>query len=208
MTNTPIRLAVLASGSGSNFEAIASHFKDSTAVDVALCVSNKPSAGVLARAQSYDIPTALVDTSESISYSSSLLQLLEQHDVSHVALAGYLKLIPDEVIARYRNKILNIHPSLLPAFGGKGMYGRRVHEAVIASGTQWSGATVHFVDETYDTGLIIMQEPVPVSADDDPASLAARILKVEHRLYPSVIELLADNRIDIIDNRVQIKERD
>lgn len=206
MSSTPVRLAVFASGGGSNFDAIARHFKDSQLLQVVLCVSNKPKAGVLDKARSLAIPTAVIETRDPDIYLHSLLQALEQHGVTHIALAGYLKMIPVGLIERFRNRIVNIHPSLLPAFGGKGMYGRRVHEAVIASGTRWSGATVHFVDETYDTGPIIMQEPVPVASDDDAASLAARILKVEHRLYPAVLELLSQGRITLTDNRVYIRD--
>nr|WP_243665078.1 phosphoribosylglycinamide formyltransferase [Rhodothermus marinus] len=121
-----------------------------------------------------------------------MLEVLRAHDVELVALAGYLKKIPDNVVAAYRNRILNIHPSLLPAFGGPGMYGRRVHEAVLNYGVRWTGATVHLVDEEYDHGPIVLQEPVPVLPDDTPETLAARVLEVEHRLYPEALRLFAE----------------
>jgi folate-dependent phosphoribosylglycinamide formyltransferase PurN len=115
------------------------------------------------------------------------LAALEPRRVDLLVLAGYLKLVPAEVVARYRGRIINVHPALLPAFGGKGMYGRRVHEAVLASGARESGATVHLVDEVYDRGTILAQARVPVLPDDDPETLAARVLQVEHRLLPAVV---------------------
>ena len=126
--------------------------------------------------------------------------------VNFVALAGYLRKIPAAVVAHYKNRMLNIHPALLPAFGGKGYYGRRVHEAVIEHGVQWSGATVHLVDEQYDTGPIVVQRPVRVEPDDTPETLAARILKVEHEIYPEAIGLFAEGRVRIEGRRIRSLE--
>ncbi len=207
MTEQILRVAVFASGGGSNFQSLVDHAAESPNVEVSLCISNKKDAGVLARAADAGIPTLVLspsDFSDPNDYIRELLQHLVAHDVNMIALAGYLKMIPTEVIGAYRNRILNIHPSLLPSFGGKGMYGKRVHEAVIKSGTQWSGATVHVVDEEYDTGPIVIQEPVPVDQNDTPESLAARVLKVEHRLYPRALQLFADNKVRVTGNRVII----
>src|SRR5690606_35781064 len=127
-------------------------------------------------------------TEEAGAGADALLRLLEDAGIDLIALAGYLKLVPREVVDRFRDRILNIHPALLPAFGGHGMYGLRVHRAVLASGAKVSGATVHLVDERYDEGPIVAQWPVPVLPGDTPARLAARVLKVEHILYPLAVE--------------------
>ena len=125
--------------------------------------------------------------------------LLAVHDVGLVALAGYLRYVPATVVTRYAGRIVNVHPSLLPAFGGPGMYGGRVHDAVLTAGVTVTGATVHFVDEVYDRGRIIAQWPVPVLAGDDRASLAARVLRLEHLLYPRVVDALAGGRLTLAD---------
>ncbi|MFC1544975.1 phosphoribosylglycinamide formyltransferase, partial [Gemmatimonadota bacterium] len=122
-------------------------------------------------------------------------------------LAGYLKMVPPNVVAAYSNRMINIHPALLPAFGGQGMYGRRVHEAVLASGAKLSGPTVHFVNEEYDRGPIIAQRAVPVYHDDTPEQLAARVLEQEHELLPEVVELIATGRVEVIDGRVRVERR-
>jgi formyltetrahydrofolate-dependent phosphoribosylglycinamide formyltransferase len=151
---------------------------------VVLVLSNNPAAGGLARARRAGVSTeVLVDPASGPEW----LERLTQAGVDLVVLAGYLKLVPTEVTSAYRGRILNIHPSLLPAFGGAGMYGRRVHQAVLASGVATSGATVHLVDETYDRGEILAQRTVPVLAGDTPDTLAARVLAVEHQLLPAVV---------------------
>jgi folate-dependent phosphoribosylglycinamide formyltransferase PurN len=126
-----------------------------------------------------------------------LFQVLEASGAGLVILAGWLRLIPSNVVRAFRGRMINIHPALLPAFGGPGMYGRRVHEAVVASGVRVSGATVHFVDEVYDRGAIIAQWPVPVLEGDDAEALAARILEVEHRLLPAVVLAFAERRFEL-----------
>jgi len=123
-------------------------------------------------------------------FSGAMLDTLEEHHIEFILLAGYMRKIPAEMVKRYSGKILNIHPALLPKFGGEGMYGTHVHEAVIAAGESRSGATVHFVDEEYDRGAILLQRSVPVETDDTPQSLAARVLECEHRLYPDALEKL------------------
>jgi phosphoribosylglycinamide formyltransferase-1 len=121
-----------------------------------------------------------------------------------VALAGYLKKIPSDIVRRYHHRMVNIHPALLPSFGGKGMYGRRVHEAVLESGVRWTGVTVHLVDEEYDTGPIILQEPVPVYPGDSVEELAARVLEIEHQLYPRALNLVAETRVRVEGRKVHI----
>lgn len=203
----PLRLAVFASGGGTNFQSMLDAI-DAGRLDasVALCVSNTASAGALDRAEAHDIPTAVLDTKtfDAAAYARTVLDTLAGHDVTFIALAGYLRKIPAAVVDAFRGRMVNIHPALLPAFGGKGMYGRRVHEAVIDYGVQWTGATVHLVDEQYDTGPIVLQRPVPVRFDDTPDTLAARVLKVEHAIYPEALQLFAENRVRLDGRRVQI----
>ncbi len=186
-----VRLAILASGGGSNLQAIIDYLDalgDARAADVVLVASDRPGAHALARAASRGIATAVIARPHD---GPALVRLLETHDIDCIALAGYLKLVPREVIARWSGRIVNIHPALLPKFGGAGMYGRRVHEAVIAAGEKESGATVHQVNDEFDRGAIIAQERVPVEPADTPATLAARVLAAEHRLYPRTLHALA-----------------
>jgi phosphoribosylglycinamide formyltransferase 1 len=192
-----LSLAVFGSGRGSNFEAILNAMMDQTLPDVriALVVSNKADAGILALARKNDIPAihcSQLQFPDESSFARGLLDLLKAHRADTVVLAGYLKKIPGSVIEAYRHRMLNIHPALLPRFGGAGMYGLRVHEAVIAAGERESGATVHIVDEEYDHGEIVMQRRVPVLPGDTPAVLAARVLEVEHVLYPAAIRHFAE----------------
>src|SRR5690606_28051091 len=144
------------------------------------------------------------DQKSNLSYND-LVSLLESLEINLIVLAGYLKLIPDSVIVKYKNRIINIHPALLPSFGGKGMYGKKVHEAVFKSSAKVSGATVHFVDETYDTGKIVAQQCVDISDVSNPDEIAERVLKVEHEILPYVISKFADDKIKIINERVVIE---
>lgn len=205
-----LRLAVFASGGGSNFKAILDAVANETLpATVVLLVSNKPGAGALAHARSYGVPTAVLDPSAFTSdeaYTEALQDALDAHCVTFIALAGYLRRIPSAVVRAYRGRMLNIHPALLPAFGGQGMYGRRVHEAVLASGVRWTGVTVHLVDEDYDTGPIVLQQPVPVQPGDTPDTLAARVLVEEHRLYPEALRLFAEDRVTVEGRRVHLHD--
>ncbi len=178
--------AVFASGGGSNFQALLDHAPPQPRFRIRLLVSDRDGIGALQRARDGGIPTRVVPTRDrtGAEVAAETLAVLEEHGVEVIFLAGYLKLLPRTVVERYRRRILNIHPALLPGFGGKGMWGHHVHEAVIASGVRVSGPTVHLVDEEYDRGMIVAQWPVPVLAGDTPDTLAARVLKVEHRLYP------------------------
>lgn len=189
------RIAVLASGSGSNLQAILDHtdrLGAGRSGDVVLVLSNTSDAGALERAERHGIAAAVLHDHAD---GAAMLRTLEQHGVDLVVLAGYLKLVPPAVVQRHAGRMLNVHPALLPAFGGEGMYGRRVHAAVLASGARVTGVTVHFVSEEYDRGPIVAQWPVPVRDGDTPASLAERVLRTEHVLYPRVVEAVAAGRL-------------
>jgi len=187
----PTRIAVLASGRGSNLQAIIEHFDNlarERLAKVVLVASNRAESPALIRAATASIDIASFDAADD---GSQLLELLRKFRIDLVVLAGYLKRIPPTVIREYSGRILNIHPALLPAFGGEGMYGARVHEAVIASGARESGVTVHLVDNEYDRGPIVAQWRIPVEQSDTPETLAAKVLAVEHVVYPRVIEMVA-----------------
>jgi phosphoribosylglycinamide formyltransferase 1 len=179
-----MKLAVCVSGRGSNLVALLEALSGSEEARVVLVLSNRPDAPALDRAREWGVPAEAL---RSYRDGSEWLERLRRHQVELVVLAGYLKLVPAEVIQAYRGRILNIHPALLPAFGGPGMYGPHVHQAVLASGASQSGATVHLVDEEYDRGAILAQGRVPVLPGDTPESLAARVLTVEHRLLPEAV---------------------
>jgi phosphoribosylglycinamide formyltransferase/phosphoribosylglycinamide formyltransferase-1 len=187
----PSRLAVLASGRGSNLQAIMEHFENlarERVAQVVLVASNRTDSPALIRAATASVDIASFDAADD---GTELLALLKKFRIDLVVLAGYLKKIPSMVIREYSGRIMNIHPALLPAFGGEGMYGARVHEAVIASGAQESGVTVHLVDDDYDRGPIVAQWRIPVEKSDTADSLAARVLRVEHVVYPRAVEMVA-----------------
>jgi formyltetrahydrofolate-dependent phosphoribosylglycinamide formyltransferase len=186
VTVADLRVAVLASGGGSNLQALLDAARDPEAgFRVVLVISNRPQAGALARAERAGVPTATIGADGRD--AAGLVALLREARAGLVVLAGYLKLVPPDVTAVFAGRMLNIHPAPLPAFGGPGMYGRRVHEAVLASGVSVSGPTVHLVDERYDHGRILAHWPVPVEPGDDPDTLATRVLEAEHRLLPAVV---------------------
>jgi formyltetrahydrofolate-dependent phosphoribosylglycinamide formyltransferase len=192
---------VLASGGGTNLQALLDYLDlrgESRRADVALVLSNRADAGALARASARGIATAVI--SGKAADAAPLEALLAEHRVDLVVLAGYLRLVPPAVTRRWRGRMLNVHPALLPAFGGPGMYGERVHAAVLARGARVSGPTVHFVDEEYDHGAIIAQWPVPVFEEDTAATLAARVLMTEHALYPRVVDAVAGDEIALDDD--------
>ena len=179
-----MRIAVAVSGRGSNLDALLRALGPDAPAAVVLVVSDRPGAPALTLAREHGIePLVLSDPGDSREW----LESFRKQQVELVVLAGYLKLVPRPVIAAYRGRIINIHPALLPAFGGKGMYGRRVHEAVLASGATETGATVHLVDEVYDHGPVLAQMTVPVRPGDSPETLAARVLEVEHRILPAAV---------------------
>ena len=190
------RIAVLASGGGSNLQAIVDYLRAKgaqRAAEVVLVASDRPDARALERAAREGIQAAVLKSRHAPD-GCQPLDLFRKHEVDFIALAGYLKLLPKEIVAEFPSRIVNIHPALLPSFGGAGMYGERVHRAVLASGATVSGATVHYVDDEYDHGGIIAQWPVPVLDDDSVQSLAARVLKVEHVLYPRVVRAVASGK--------------
>lgn len=191
-----LRIAVFASGGGTNLQALLDHFGGAGASRgrIVLVVSDRADAGALERARRAGVATRVVEVRGRApdEVAAETLEALREAGVELVVLAGYLRLMPPEVVAAYRGRMLNIHPALLPAFGGKGMYGMRIHRAVIEAGCTVTGVTVHFVDERYDTGPILIQWPVPVLPGDTPEELAARVLAVEHRVLPTAVEVLAE----------------
>ncbi|HNR66471.1 MAG TPA: phosphoribosylglycinamide formyltransferase [bacterium] len=207
--NEPFKLAVFISGRGSNLQAILDQIDNSELdAQVACVISNRSEAGGLGIAQQHGIKAVHLSPKQFASeqdYEKALLAVLQEADTNLIVLAGYLKMLPQLVIHLYKNRIINIHPALLPSFGGKGMFGIHVHEAVLEYGCKVSGATVHLVDENYDTGVPILQECVPVKCSDTPESLAARVLEVEHRLLPAAIKLFVQDRIVIDNRRIVIK---
>jgi phosphoribosylglycinamide formyltransferase-1 len=192
-----IPIAVFGSGRGSNFQAIldAAHRGDLPGISFALVVSNNSDAGILEIARAQGIPALHCSRKffpDNAAFEAALLAALRSHGAEAIALAGYMKKVPPGIIAAYGGRILNIHPALLPRFGGQGMYGIRVHEAVLASGERESGATVHLVDEEYDRGTILLQRRVPVLPGDTPETLAARVLEAEHQAYPEALRRFAE----------------
>lgn len=195
-----LKAAAFASGGGTGLQALIDHQGANTPWRLSLLVCNRARAGAMQRAAAAGVPAHVIPTKDrdTEDVARDTLELLEQHEIDVIYLAGYLKKIPLPVVERFRRRILNVHPALLPAFGGQGMYGMNVHRAVIVSGARISGPTVHYADEEYDSGPIIAQWPVPVKSGDTPEQLAARVLRAEHRLYPiaadHVCSALAEGR--------------
>jgi len=204
----PLRVAVLVSGTGSNLQALIDACRGAAiSAEIAVVVSNVPHALALERARRAGIPAVIVnhkDFPTVAAFEAKLSQTLTAYRIDLVCLAGFLRILSPGFVAAFPKPIVNIHPALLPAFGGKGMYGERVHRAVLASGARQSGCTVHFVTEIPDGGPIIAQATVPVEDGDTPATLAARVAGEEHRLYPEVVRLFALGRIRLDGDRVSI----
>lgn len=188
------RIAIFASGAGSNAQKIIDFFRGSVQVQVALIVCNKPGAGVLNIAQKEGIPVLLIEK-ERFFRGDSYLPEFKKAGISFIILAGFLWKVPAALIQAFPNQIVNIHPALLPLYGGKGMYGNHVHAAVIAAGDKESGITIHYVNEQYDDGATIFQARCPVQPGDTPDSLAQRIHALEHAHYPKVIESLLSSKV-------------
>ena len=196
-----LNIGVLISGGGTNLQAIIDETKSGGINGtVKLVISNKEDAYGLERARLSGIK-AIYETDED-----KIIRLLKENNIDLIVLAGYLKIITPKFVDEFRNKIINIHPSLIPSFCGKGYYGEKVHQGVIDYGAKVTGATVHFVDEGADTGAIIMQEAVNVEQDDDAKSLAKRVLEVEHRILKESIRLFCENKLSIQGRRVFINE--
>jgi formyltetrahydrofolate-dependent phosphoribosylglycinamide formyltransferase len=183
------KLSIFASGAGSNAQNIIDHFRDHLSIKVVLILSNNPNAGVLEIARKEKIPFIVIEK-ERFFMGDAYIPELEGSGIDLIILAGFLWKIPDALVRRFEKRIINIHPALLPAFGGKGMYGPRVHDAVLSSGKKESGITIHYVDEVYDNGAIIFQATCPVYKNDTIGSLTKRIHELEHEHYPKVIEEL------------------
>ncbi|MBO8093840.1 MAG: phosphoribosylglycinamide formyltransferase [Prosthecochloris sp.] len=194
MANHKTQLAVFCSGSGTNFQAIyhAINERDLPA-EFALCLSNRSECGAMTFASANGIPTLHLSEKQYDSheeFANAMLKALRDHKIEYILLAGYLRKVPHAVVEAYNLKMLNIHPALLPKFGGHGMYGINVHTAVLEAGEKETGATVHYVEAEYDKGPILLQRSVPVKPGDTPESLAERVLECEHRLYPDALEKL------------------
>jgi phosphoribosylglycinamide formyltransferase-1 len=207
-----LSLAVLVSGGGSNLQAIIDQIEQNQLpnVKIEVVISNKPGVFALERAKKHGIPAEVLlkkDYPDKESFGEALLAQLDSYKPDLIVLAGCLLIIPEQVIRSYRNRIINIHPSLIPSFCGDGYYGLKVHEAVLARGVKVTGATVHFVDEGCDTGPIILQKAVPVKKGDTPELLQLRIMKeAEWLILPEAIRLISENKIEIKNNLVEIKE--
>lgn len=194
-------VAIFASGGGSNFQSIIDR-KDSgdLSINIALMIGNNSKSYCFKRAENHGIPTlhlppSRYDSSEE--YVFVLSQALKEKEIDLIVLAGYMKKLPSEIVSQYRNKIMNIHPGLLPAFGGQGMYGKRVHQAVLDYGAKISGITVHFVDEEYDHGPVILQKTVDVLDEDTADTLAERVLKLEHQYYWQAVKAFAEGSLQV-----------
>ncbi len=201
-----MNLAVFVSGRGSNLLSILQSRELADLIEIKAVISDKSECGAFAIAKKYSVPTFTLGEKDGFINYKDLSNLLSQLKVDLIVLAGFLKLIPENVIKDFKGRIINIHPALLPAFGGKGMYGMNVHRAVHKSSAKVSGVTVHFVDESYDTGTIIAQRCVDIGDVKTPEEIAERVLKIEHQILPSVIKSIAEKKVHIINNRVEISE--
>lgn len=205
-----LKLAVLVSGGGTNLQALIDQIEENKlpGVKIEVVISNKPDAYALERAKKHGIKTEVIikkNYADRKAFGEALLSLINSYKINLIVLAGCLFILPEEVILSYRNKIINIHPSLIPSFCGSGFYGLKVHEAVLARGVKVTGATVHFVDEGTDTGPIILQKAVSVNDDDTPESLQKRVMEdAEWLILPEAVRLISENRIRIKGSRVYI----
>lgn len=204
-----VKIGVLISGGGTNLQALIDNIeKGSINGEITAVISDKKGAYGIERAKSHGIYAVEIDNksfTDKESFMNSIIDELERHNVELIVLAGFLSILSKRFIEKYRNRIMNVHPSLIPAFCGEGFYGQRVHRAVLEYGAKVSGATVHFVDEGADTGPIILQQSVQVEDDDTPETLAARVLKIEHRLLPEAVRLYCQGKLSIEGRRVRIR---
>ena len=182
------KLAIFASGEGTNAERIAHYFVDNETIEIGVILTNKENAGVIKRAEKLRLPVEIVPSQAF--KEGKVSKLMRQYEIDFIVLAGFLLRIPEELLHEYPNKIVNIHPSLLPKYGGKGMYGIHVHEAVLAAQETESGITIHYIDEHYDEGDVILQVKCPVLPTDTPETLASRVHQLEYEHYPIVIDSL------------------
>lgn len=199
-----MKIAVFVSGRGSNLKAILESQEQLKKIEVKVVVSDKFNCPAFDIAKNSSIVTYTVGNKEGCISYNGLSNLFDEYKVNLVVLAGFLKLLPNEFVKKFNNKIINIHPALLPSFGGKGMYGINVHKAVFESSAKVSGVSVHFVDPEYDKGKIIAQRCVDISDVKSPEEIAEKVLKIEHQILPFVINKFADDKVKIIDNRAVI----
>lgn len=203
-----VRLGVLVSGGGTNLQSIIDGIQSGyLPASIEIVLSNKEDAYALQRAKKHDIPGFIVlprNFATAREYDEELVKILKKHNVDLVILAGFIRVLSPHFVKAFPNRIMNIHPSLIPSFCGKGFYGKKVHEEVINYGAKITGVTVHFVDEGTDTGPIILQKAVQVEDDDTPETLASKVLKEEHKIYPEAIKLFAQGRLTIKGRRVHI----
>ncbi len=185
------RLAIFASGSGTNAENIMHFFRPKNNIDVSLVLCNKPGAKVIERAEKLGVET-IVFSRDDLYHNGRVIQALRDHQITHIVLAGFLWLVPGSLVKEYPGAIVNIHPALLPKYGGKGMYGAKVHETVIANREPESGITIHYVNEKYDDGNIIFQAKCALDENETPESLAAKIHQLEYDHFPRIIEMVIE----------------
>ncbi|MDF2949605.1 MAG: phosphoribosylglycinamide formyltransferase [Sedimentibacter sp.] len=206
----PLKIGVLISGSGTNLQSIIDSIERGYInAEISVVISNKENAFGLERAMNHNINAVYINQRQYESFgkfNDAIYDVLKNNQVDIVVLAGYLKILSHKLIENYKNRIINIHPSLIPSFCGKGYYGIKVHEAAIDYGVKLSGATVHFVDEGADTGPIILQETAKVDYNDTAESLQKKVLKIEHELLPLAVKLLCENRLEVVGRKVKIKE--
>jgi phosphoribosylglycinamide formyltransferase-1 len=204
------RIGVLVSGGGTNLQALMDAIEtEAIPAQIAVVISNKEKAFALERARKNGFPSIYINPKKFLTrdeYDQQIKRIMEESQIDLIVLAGYLSILGKKFVQSYQNRIINIHPSLIPSFCGPGYYGDRVHQAVLDYGAKVSGATVHFVDEGTDTGPIILQECVPVLQNDDVRSLANRVLEVEHRILPKAVQLFAEGRLQVISRRVFIRD--
>lgn len=205
-----MNICVFASGTGTNFEALLiAKKKEVINSEFPLLITNNSDCGAIKVAKKYGVNYTVINKKKysfqsENSYEKIFISELKKHNINFIVLAGYMKLMHANVLRKYVNKIINIHPALLPAFGGKGMYGDNVHKAVIASGAKVSGITIHFVNEKYDEGKIIFQKCCDVDFDDDEKSLTQKIRKLEHKFYPEIVRKFEEKKVLIIKNKVKV----
>lgn len=202
-----LKIAVLASGGGSNLQSIIDSINNGYLnCKIEMVIGSKDGIYALERAKNNQIETYVVSKKEYGNETSKKILELVKDKVDLIVLAGYLSILETNILREFKNRIINIHPSLIPSFGGGGMYGVNVHNAVIKSGVKISGCTVHFVNEEIDGGAIILQESVPVYYEDTPEDVQKRVLVEEHKLLPKAIKLISENKIKVIDGRVKVSE--
>lgn len=203
-----MRIAVLVSGGGTNLQSIIDAVENKRlSAEIGIVISSRNDVYALQRAKKHNIPALYLSSKEFANrdeFIEALFAALNENKIDFIVLAGYLKKIPPELIRKYKNRILNIHPALLPSFGGKGMYGIKVHEAVLEYGCKVTGVSVHIVDEEYDHGTIVAQRCVPVMDNDTPETLAKRVLEIEHELYSEVLQWFANDWIVVQDRKVKV----